>query len=80
MQIATAVFNWPLAGGVVAGPIVVTAAIYLMSWLPNTEGPLLQGLLGVLAFALAMLIIADLVLGVELIAHLIDPNFVDSGI
>ena len=59
MQIATAVFNWPLAGGVVAGPIVVTAAIYLMSWLPNTEGPLLQGLLGVLAFALAMLIMAD---------------------
>lgn len=79
MQIATAGFNWPLAGGIVAGTIVVTAAIFLLSWLPNTEGALLQGLFSVLAFALAMLILADILLGVELIVHLIDPNFVDNG-
>ena len=80
MPIATAVFNWPLAGGIVAGTVVVTAIVFLLTWLPNHERrPILRGLLSVLGMALGLLVIADIVLVVEFIAHLIDPNFVDTG-
>ena len=73
-------FNWPFAAGILAASAVSGLALLLaLHFLSQDQQRKLQPLINGIAVVFAFALLGDLICLLELIAHLIDPTFVDSG-
>jgi hypothetical protein len=71
--------RWALGGVAVVAAALGVGLILLTKRLPKSEQSQHKTLLGIAGMAVVILLLIDIVFVIETIAHVIWPNFVDSG-